>query len=206
MFGLDEYIDDPAARARSSVVDQAPSVSCVPVTISEWSAAIELLRAQRGWDDDELCRWIKINPNRLAQCRSGKRALPPAQRLRVLSGLGFPISIERLLGVLSPAIRLAARDSESERFSLKSNVVDQFFDEIDHVEVGQDTTRRLLARLHTLSGGNLEDLTASVGLTQKEWELSCAGQIRLPFRAKRAIVDRFGAEALYKIILELKSY
>lgn len=205
MFGLDDYIDDPAARARS-IGDQAPSISRVPLTISEWSAAIDLLRARRGWNDDELCRSIKINPNRLAQCRTGKRALPPAQRLRVLSGLGFPISIERLLGVLSPAIQLAARDSESERFSLKSTVVDQFFDEIDHVKVGQDTARRFLARLHTLSGGSLEDLAASIGLTQKEWDLSCSGQNLLPFRAKRAIVDRFGTEALYGIILELKSY
>jgi len=202
MFGLDELIDSPDARVRSMPGEPQADAMGSPAARMYWAQSLETLRAKRGWTDTELGKAVRINPSRLLQCMTGRRVPSPAARIRILVGLGFPITRDRLLSVLPDEIRVAVRDAELNADFIRTALVDEFLDQLDDEPLA---VAPFLRGLHEIAGRDLPAFAAFLFLGLEDLEAVLAGHRRLPFRAKRAITERFGGAELGELILRLSN-
>ncbi|WP_432263092.1 helix-turn-helix domain-containing protein [Cupriavidus sp. TMH.W2] len=203
MFGLDELIDSRTPSPATLNGDLGMMSVDLPASGIDWVRAMETLRIENGWSDADLGRSIRLSSSMITQCRTGRRPLPPAARIRVLSGLGFEITRDRLLGVVPDEIREAVMEADVNSSFTRSTLVDRYLDELDDVMEVDAGAGPFLRGLANLCGKDFYDLGRALALSPDEIDSVCSGKTRLPFRAKRAITERFGANELGSLILRL---
>ncbi|WP_425953295.1 hypothetical protein [Ralstonia pseudosolanacearum] len=203
MFGLDEQFGQETPGLTALNGDLGNQSSGNPASEIDWICAMESLRTQNAWGDADLSAAISLSTSMINQCRSGRRPLPPSARIRVLSHLGFEITRDRLLSVVPDEIREAVLEADASSAFTRSALVDRFLDELDEMDSGRTLAGSFLQGLADLSGKPLHDLGRSLNLSAEETDRVCAGRLRLPFRAKRAITEKFGGNELGSLIVRL---
>ncbi|AET95348.1 hypothetical protein BSFA1_80930 (plasmid) [Burkholderia sp. SFA1] len=203
MFGLDEQIDAEFPRRPHLHGEVGRNSGTLPASAIDWIAAMDGLRAANAWTDADLGRAIGLGPSMINQCRSGRRPLPPAARIRLLSRLGFRITRARLLSVVPDEIRDAVLEGDSQSSFVQATLVDQFFDQIDEPSDGAFQAGPFLKGLADFRHESIHALGSTIGLSPADLERVCSGHARLPFRSKAAIIEQFSGFELGAVILSL---
>lgn len=202
MFGLDDPVDARATNRRGTV-DRMD----LPLTAAgqiDWPAVLDLFQAT-GIDDGTLCRTCGVGSSRLAQCRNGRRDLPIPAQIRILSYLRHAITFELLVSLLSPEIRSAVQEAVAGATNIRSMVIEPFFDQLDESPRKGLLSRDLFSSLAHRSRESVIDLASSLGLNGDDLEQVFAGNIRLPFRVKRAMLEHFSTADLGDICMRLSA-
>lgn len=73
-----------------------------------WIQKIELLKRNSGLSDVTLAKRLDISPAMLAHVRVGRRSPPLQARIRLLDALGYVITRDMFLRLLTDEVRSAA--------------------------------------------------------------------------------------------------